>query len=94
MTHEPHPIAFDDFARQLPQVFERVRRHNQPVLVEQNGQVFRVELQEPQDIWEGYNPDEVQRALHASRGLFAGTDTTQFLAEMHAQREQGVQRLD
>jgi hypothetical protein len=94
MAHNPQPIDFDDFARHLAQVFDQVRRRHQPILVERDGQVFRVELQEPEDIWEGYDPEKVERALRASRGLFAGTNTEQFLAEMHEQRGQGPNRLD
>ena len=94
MSYQPQRIDFEEFARRLQQVFDQVRRRNEPVLVEQDGNVFRVELQEPADIWEGYDPEKVQRALSASRGLFEGTDRERFLAELGEQREQGHNRFD
>jgi hypothetical protein len=94
MTHELQRITFDDFVRRPQEVLDRVRRCNEPVLIEQNGDVFRVELQEPRDVWDGYDPDRVPRALSASRGMFAGTDRDEFLREINEQREQAAGRFD
>jgi hypothetical protein len=94
MMHEPQRITLDDFVRRPQEVLDRVRRRNEPVLIEQNGDIFRVELQEPEDIWERYDSDKVQRALSASRGMFAGTDRDEFLCEINEQREQAAGRFD
>ncbi len=94
MTNEPQPIKFEQFQTHLTQVFERVRTDNQPVLVERNGETYRLEKHTPEDPWKDYDPAKVQQALAASRGLFAGTDRKTFLTEMHEQREQGTNRFD
>jgi len=94
MAHEPQRIDFEDFAAHVQQVFEQVRDQNQPVLVERNGETYRLEKEEPEDIWKDYDPEKVQQALSASRGMFAGADREQFLKEIHEQREQGANRFD
>jgi hypothetical protein len=48
MKHEPQRIAFEDFAAHLPQVFDQVKRQNQPVLVEREGDTYLVEKQQPE----------------------------------------------
>lgn len=94
MTHEPQRINFDQFKTHLAQVFEELRDSAEPILVERNGETYRLEKQEPTDIWQDYDPEKTEWALSASRGMFAGTDSEQFLREIHEQREQGAHRLD
>lgn len=51
---QPRRITFDEFARRLRAVFDAVQREKKPVLVEREGQLFRVEresLREAADIW-------------------------------------------
>jgi hypothetical protein len=87
-------MDFDHFQTHLSQVFEQVRNGNQPILVERNGEIYRLEKEAPEDIWKDYDPEKVQKAFTASRGLFAGTNREEFLREMHEQREQGANRFD
>ena len=94
MEHEPQRMNFEQFKMHLQQVFEQVRDGNQPVLVERNGETYRLEKLEPEDVWKDYDPEEVQKALTASRGMFAGTNRESFLHEIHEQREQGANRFD
>ncbi len=89
--NEPLHIDFGEFERQLHRFFDRLRDRNQPVLVEQDGETFRVE-RERVDLWKGYAPQKADQALQASRGMFAGTAREEFLRELHAQREQGSNR--
>jgi hypothetical protein len=50
MASDPQPIEFDDFATHLSQVFERVKVDNRPILVERDGDAYRLEKQEPADL--------------------------------------------
>ncbi len=94
MANEPQRMDFEQFQTHLKQVFEQVRAGNQPVLVERDGETYRLEKHAPEDIWKDYDPEKVQQALTASRGMFAGTNREKFLHEMHEQREQGANRFD
>jgi hypothetical protein len=63
------------------------------VVVERDGESFRLEKESPEDIWRDYDPEKVRAALDASIGIFAGTDTETFLKEIDEQREQGPNRF-
>ena len=89
MTNQPERMNFEQFRTHLQQVFEQVRASNQPVLVERNGETYRLEKEEPQDIWEGYDPERARKALAQAAGALAGVDTEELLADIHAQRAQG-----
>jgi hypothetical protein len=94
MAHEPHRISFDQFKTHLVKVFEQLRDSSQPVLVERNGETYRLEKQGAEDPCHDYDPVKAHQALTAGRGMFAGTDREQFLREIHEQREQGTHRFD
>ena len=87
-------MNFDHFQTHLAQVFEQVRNGNQPVLVERNGETYRLEKEVPEDIWKDYNPEKVQKALAASRGMLKGVDLDELLRDLDAQREQGPGRFE
>jgi len=82
-------MNFEQFRMHLQQVFEQVRASNQPVFVERNGETYRLEKEEPQDIWEGYDPERAREALAQAAGALAGVDTEELLADINAQRAQG-----
>ncbi len=88
---QPRRITFDEFARRLRAVFDAVQREKKPVLVEREGQLFRVEresLREAADIWARYSPERVRAGLRRSAGAFRGLDREAFLADVKEQREQ------
>jgi hypothetical protein len=88
MAHEPPRIDFEDFASRLPQVFDQVRNRRQPVLVERDGETYRLERAEPTDIWKDYDPGKVQAGARRVAGILAGVDRDQLFADLYAQREQ------
>lgn len=45
-------------------------------------------LANPDNIWEGYDPEKVRQAFKRAARLLEGIDREQFLADMHAAREQ------
>lgn len=91
MGNEPRPIAFAEFARHLPAIFDALAQSQNPVFVERAGQLFRVEAEprsRPGDIWAGYDPERVRQGLRRSAGAFAAIDRDQLLADLREQREQ------
>jgi len=62
MADEPLRMNFDQFQTHLSQVFEQVRNGNQPVLVERNGETYRLEKEAPEDIWKNHDPEKVRPA--------------------------------
>lgn len=89
MPNEPLLMDFDQFAGNLREVFERVRDRNQPVRVERDGEIYRLEREQPHDIWQRYDPEKVRQALKASAGALKGVDRNELLEDIYAQREQG-----
>lgn len=87
MAHRPQRIEFENFAGNLEEVFEQVRRCNEPVLVERDGETFRLERDASGDIWKDYDPERVQKAMAASVGVLKGVDIDSLLEELKAQRE-------
>lgn len=93
MAQQLQHIEFEDFADNLDRVFDQVRERNQPILVERNGQTYRLEKETPQDIWKDYDPRRVQKAIAATSGMFKGMDIDALIADLEAQREQGPDRF-
>ena len=85
-------IDFGYFAANIAAVLEQVRDRNEPILVDRNGETYRVERLAPEDIWTGYDPAAVERALSTGRGVFAGTDPERFLRDVGEERAQGSNR--
>lgn len=97
VTRELLPIPFEEFARRLPTIFDAIAKEHQAVVVERNGQLYRLAPQpkqpaqrpdEPQDIWQGYDPERVKEALRLGAGVLAGIDRQELLEDVRAQRSQ------
>ena len=57
------PMSFNQFARQLPEVFDTIAKRGEKVLVEKDGVLFRLEPEEtPQnpDICANYAPEKAR----------------------------------
>ncbi len=98
MTKEQH-IPFEDFARSLAGIFDRLARQRTAVFVERAGRLYRLEPADPaapaqpqlaphDDIWADYSQERVLEGLRASAGALDGVNTAQLLNDLHAQREQ------
>ena len=94
MASEPSPIDFDEFATHLSQVFEQVKADHRPIFVERDGDLYRLERQEPNNLWVDYDPEQVKRGIRQAAGVFVGVDTEQLLADIQAEREQGPGRTE
>jgi hypothetical protein len=87
-------MPFEEFAKQLPTVFDAIAKERQGIVVERNGQLYRLTPQPghqpgtPPDIWQGYDPERVKAALQQSAGTLAGIDRHELLKDLRAQRAQ------
>ena len=91
MAHEPRRIHFDDFVRRLQSIFDMLAHQKEPILVEREGRLFRVEaeqLHDPQDIWAGYNPERVREVLQRSVGALKGIDLEELKRDIREERAQ------
>ena len=88
---EARRMNFEDFAADLNRVFEALVPEDSQVLIEKAGKVYRVELEEAAEaksLWANYDPDRAREALQRSAGAFAGVNTKELIADIHAARQQ------
>jgi len=91
VAKEVKRVNFDEFAINLPTIFDTMARRKEPVLIEREGQIYRLELEQaqlPENIWSSYDPEKVRRGLKKSAGALAGVDRETLLRDMHEAREQ------
>jgi hypothetical protein len=85
------PMSFQQFARQLPKVFDTVARRGEKVVVEKDGVLFRLEPEEAPnkpDIWQNYDPEKVREGLRKSAGALQGVDIEALKRDIREQRAQ------
>lgn len=88
MAQQPQRISFDHFAGNLQDIFDRISAENRSVVVERDGETFRLEKEGTDDIWKDYDPEKARQALKHVAGILKGVDTQKLIAEIYAQREQ------
>jgi hypothetical protein len=62
-----------------------------PLLLEKDGELYRLERmeKEPEDIFEGYDPEKVKEAIATYAGSWAHLDTDTMIEEIYEAREKG-----
>ena len=91
MAKEIKRVNFDEFAVNLPTIFDTMARRKEAVLIEREGQIYRLELEQaqlPENVWTNYDPEQVRRGLRESAGALAGVDREALLRDIHGAREQ------
>jgi len=90
MTKETKRIDFDEFAAHLPMFFEELAREKEPVLVEKEGQLFRVEAATTAHLrgMHPHDPERVRRMLRKTTGAFKGVNPKELMKDIHASRQQ------
>lgn len=84
-------MSFEEFARELPRVFDSIARSRQIVLVEREGRLYRLEQESapsPDEVWASYDPERVLQALAQSAGSLVGVDVDELLADLRDARAQ------
>jgi hypothetical protein len=67
---------------------------DEPVLIERNGARFRISKEPDQDIWAGYDPEAVRRALAETAGSWSDLDADKLIADIYRWREEGSRPAD
>jgi hypothetical protein len=91
MIKELRRILFEEFVLNPAPLFETVAAEKEPLLVEKEGQVFRLELiewSEPSTIWAHYDPQLVRAGLQRSAGALSGVDRDELISDIHQARQQ------
>ncbi len=85
------PMRFDEFARQLREVFDSLAKRGDKVFVEKEGVLFRLEQEQAlptPDIWADYDPEKVRKGLQRSAGALQGVDHEALKKDIARQRQQ------
>lgn len=91
MSKEPKRVQFAEFTLNPERLFAVVAADREPLLVEKEGVVFRIEiaeLKEPEDIWADYDPQLAKAGLQKSAGALAGIDREELMTDIHEVRHQ------
>jgi hypothetical protein len=89
MAHEPLrkiKVAADS---ELGKLVDEARRH--PVLLEKDGAVYSLtpHSSDPDDLWTGYDPNNVKKAIAATAGSWKDLDTDKLIADIYRARKEG-----
>lgn len=60
-----------------------------PLLLVKDGVSYRLEREEPEDIWASYDPQKVLKALEETAGTWADIDADAMIADIYRAREEG-----
>ncbi|MCL4459661.1 MAG: hypothetical protein M1136_01915 [Chloroflexi bacterium] len=61
-----------------------------PLILEKDGERYRLNREEEkEDIWAGYDPEKVRKALAQTAGSWADIDTDALIADIYRAREEG-----
>jgi hypothetical protein len=88
MVNEPRRIKIapeSELARLLTEAGDM------PLLLEKNGAVYRLEPLERsrEDIFAGYDPENVKKAIAATAGSWKDLDTDKLIADIYRARKEG-----
>jgi hypothetical protein len=89
MANEPRKVikvtAHSELARLLTEAGDL------PLLLEKNGAVYRLEPVERsrEDIFAGYDPEKVKKAIAETAGSWKDLDTEQLIADIYRARKEG-----
>jgi hypothetical protein len=89
MANEPMKkikVAADS---ELGKLVDEARRH--PVLLEKDGAVYSLtpHSSDPDDLWAGYNPASVKKAITTYGGSWKDVDADAMIDEIYASRTRG-----
>ena len=67
-----------------------------PLLLEKDGNTYRLQLEGggKEDIWAGYDPEAVRKAIDETAGSWADLDTDAMIAAIYRAREEGSRPPD
>jgi hypothetical protein len=89
MAHEPTKTIKVSADSELGKLVEKAARH--PVLLEKDGAVYSLTpaSSDPDDLWAGYDPDKVKKAIAETAGSWKDLDTDKLIAAISRARKDG-----
>ena len=89
MAHEPLKKIKVTADSELGKLVDEARRH--PVLLEKDGAVYSISphSSDPDDLWAGYDPTNVKKAIATYGGSWKDADTDAMIEEIYAARMRG-----
>jgi hypothetical protein len=90
MSTNPHPIPVTA-ATSLTEVLDEAA--GSPVRLERNGVVYRL-MREQDDLWAGYDPEQVREGLRRVAGLITPEEAARMKELVYRGREEGTRPLD
>jgi hypothetical protein len=89
MANEPLKKIKVTADSELGKLVDEARRH--PVLLEKDGAVYSLmpASSDPDDLWAGYDPANVKKAIKTYGGSWAELDADAMIAEIYAARKRG-----
>ena len=93
MRETPKRIKITAESQLLPLLEEAI---NGPLLLEKDGLLFRLERQigTQDDIWAGYDPELVRKALDETAGSWADIDADALIEAIYRARAEGSRPVD
>jgi len=86
MSTEPKRIRVNANTKLEP-ILEEAKKS--PILLEKDGITYRLNAEEVDDIWGGYDPEKVRAALASTAGSWADMDTDTILSNLYRARMEG-----
>ena len=89
MAHEPPKTIKVAAYSELGNLVDKARRH--PVLLEKDGAVYSLTpaSSDPDDLWAGYDPAKVKKAIAETAGSWKDLDTEKLIADIYRARKEG-----
>lgn len=60
-----------------------------PLLLEKDGRLYRLSVEEQENIWADYDPDAVREAVSHTAGSWSDIDSDDLIAALYRAREEG-----
>ena len=60
-----------------------------PLLLEKDGRLYRLAIEELTDIWSTYDPEHVRKAVARTAGSWNDIDTDELIAALYRARDEG-----
>ncbi len=90
MLTEPKRIKVSPDS-EIARLLEEAR--NNPVILESNGETYRLYHDEAQELWSGYDSDRARETIARLAGSWSDLDTDKMIAELYQARERGSRPL-
>jgi hypothetical protein len=89
MAHEPHKNIKVTADSELGKLVDKARRH--PVLLEKDSAAYSISphSSDPDDLWAGYDPISVKKAIAETAGSWKDLDTDKLIADIYRARRDG-----